>query len=85
VDFRCFDTLGEITVVGSVALIVYSLLRRFRPAPESIAVPRAQRGAMVPARPEEAPRGYMKVPAILVRLLLPMAGLVSLHFLLRLG
>ena len=84
VDFRGFDTLGEITVVGSVALIVYSLLRRFRPAPESIAVPRAQRGAMVSARPEELlPRGYMKVPAVLVRLLLPMAGLVSLHFLLR--
>jgi multicomponent K+:H+ antiporter subunit A len=84
VDFRGFDTLGEITVVGSVALIVYSLLRRFRPAPESIAVPRAQRDTMVSARPEELlPRGYMKIPAVLVRLLLPMAGLVSLHFLLR--
>ena len=37
VDFRGFDTLGEITVVGIVALTVYKLLRRFRPAPESIA------------------------------------------------
>ena len=44
----------------------------------------ATRNAMVSARPEELlPRGYMKVPAVLVRLLLPMAGLVSLHFLLR--
>ena len=43
VDFRGFDTLGEITVVGSVAITVYALLRRFRPAPESIAVPAAQR------------------------------------------
>ena len=42
VDFRGFDTLGEITVVGIVALTVYALLRRFRPAPESIEVPRAQ-------------------------------------------
>ena len=43
VDFRGFDTLGEITVVGCVAITVYALLRRFRPAPESIAVPRPQR------------------------------------------
>ena len=36
VDFRGFDTLGEITVLGAVALTVYALLRRFRPAPESV-------------------------------------------------
>ena len=42
VDFRGFDTLGEITVVGCVALTVYALLRRFRPAPESIASARAR-------------------------------------------
>src|SRR5690606_22502164 len=35
VDFRGFDTLGEITVLGIVALTVYALLRRFRPPPES--------------------------------------------------
>src|SRR3546814_10372594 len=34
VDFRGFDTLGEITVLGAVALTVYALLRRFRPAPD---------------------------------------------------
>ena len=39
VDFRGFDTLGEITVLCIVALSVFALLRRFRPAPESIAVP----------------------------------------------
>jgi multicomponent K+:H+ antiporter subunit A len=84
VDFRGFDTLGEITVVASVAIIVYSLLRRFRPAPESIAVPRAQRDSIVSSRPHELlPRGYARIPAVLVRLLLPMAGLVSFHFLLR--
>jgi multicomponent K+:H+ antiporter subunit A len=43
VDFRGFDTMGEITVVGIVALTVYKLLRRFRPPPESMSVPRAQR------------------------------------------
>ena len=36
VDFRGFDTFGEITVLAVVALTVYALLRRFRPAPESV-------------------------------------------------
>jgi Multisubunit Na+/H+ antiporter, MnhB subunit len=35
VDFRGFDTLGEIAVLGIVALTVYALLRRFRPAPKA--------------------------------------------------
>lgn len=35
VDFRGFDTFGEITVLGIVALTVYALLRRFRPAAEA--------------------------------------------------
>ena len=42
VDFRGFDTLGEITVLAVVALTVYALLRRFRPAAESIPVPEQQ-------------------------------------------
>ncbi|WP_380872149.1 monovalent cation/H+ antiporter subunit A [Sphingomonas sp. DBB INV C78] len=42
VDFRGFDTLGEITVLAIVALTVFSLLRRFRPAPESIPAPQQQ-------------------------------------------
>ncbi len=89
VDFRGFDTFGEIAVLGIVALTVYALLRRFRPAPETIHVPRAQRqdaARSVNALPdpdEKLPAGYMKIPAVLVRLLLPMAALVSLFFLLR--
>ena len=43
VDFRAFDTFGEITVLGIVAITVYALLRRFRPAAESIPVPEQQR------------------------------------------
>src|SRR5690606_26544354 len=43
VDFRGFDTLGEITVLAIVALSVYALLRRFRPAPDSIGSPEQQR------------------------------------------
>jgi len=87
VDFRGFDTLGEITVVGIVALTVYKLLRRFRPAPESIILPRPQRvGAEgdEPRDPDETlPLGYMRVPAVLGRLLLPVAGVISVFFLLR--
>jgi multicomponent K+:H+ antiporter subunit A len=45
VDFRAFDTLGEIFVVAAVALTAYALLRRFRPAPDSIAVPDQQASA----------------------------------------
>ena len=88
VDFRGFDTLGEITVVGIVAMTVYALLRRFRPATESIAVPAAQREAGAPQAPfaspdEPLPHGPLKIPAVLVQLLLPIAGAVSLYFLLR--
>src|SRR5690606_26132881 len=43
VDFRGFDTLGEISVLAIVALTVFVLLRRFRPAAESINTLRQQR------------------------------------------
>ena len=36
VDFRGFDTFGEITVFAVAALIVHALLRRARLAPEKI-------------------------------------------------
>ena len=35
VDFRAFDTFGEITVLGIVAITVYALLRRFRRLPKA--------------------------------------------------
>ncbi|TCT00575.1 monovalent cation/H+ antiporter subunit A [Paralcaligenes ureilyticus] len=84
VDFRGFDTLGEITVLGIVALTVYALLRRFRPPPESIDAP----GLHEPAGSNPDPdalisSGPMKIPAVLTRLLTPMAALLSLFFLLR--
>ena len=75
VDFRGFDTLGEITVLAAVALTVYALLRRFRPPRESIELPPQQRarGAVATDLVIRAPRrdttiGYMMVPAVLVRL-----------------
>ena len=91
VDFRGFDTLGEITVLAAVALTVYALLRRFRPPSESVDLPPQQR-ALPPEAPTDLVRvhaeagttlGYMMVPAVLVRLLLPIAGLLALHLFLR--
>ena len=39
VDFRGFDTMGEITVLAIVALTVFALLRRFRPRPTASRFP----------------------------------------------
>jgi multicomponent K+:H+ antiporter subunit A len=86
VDFRAFDTLGEITVLSVVALTVYALLRRFRPAPESRGIPRAQREDAARAAlgsGEGLPGGYLMVPAVVGRMLMPVAGIVSVYFLLR--
>ncbi|NYT83081.1 monovalent cation/H+ antiporter subunit A [Alcaligenaceae bacterium] len=93
VDFRGFDTFGEITVLGIVALTVYALLRRFRPPIESMTLPKARQrlpagGRLLDSFADPDPKtlvpdGVMKIPAVLVRLLLPMAALVSLYFLIR--
>ncbi|AMM25681.1 monovalent cation/H+ antiporter subunit A [Variovorax sp. PAMC 28711] len=91
VDFRGFDTFGEITVLGVVALTVYALLRRFRPAPESMALPAQQRAQpddgssdlLNPRRAKDTAVGYLMVPAVLVRLLLPLSVLVSVYFFMR--
>jgi multicomponent K+:H+ antiporter subunit A len=90
VDFRSFDTLGEITVLATVALTVFALLRRFRPPRESLAPPRQQRVVppgmtdLVPAQVAvDASPGFMMVPAVLVRLLLPIAGVIAAYLFLR--
>src|SRR5690625_6242530 len=92
VDFRGFDTFGEITVLGIVALSVYALLRRLRPPVETVATPLARRQLQpnllqtVFEEPDPAaplPEGVMKFPALLVRLLMPIAVLMSIYFLFR--
>jgi len=62
VDFRGFDTLGEITVLAAVAVAVYSLLRRFRPARESVEPPPQQLGQTARNAAED-----LFVPAVLMR------------------
>ncbi|MFV0601394.1 MAG: monovalent cation/H+ antiporter subunit A [Brachymonas sp.] len=91
VDFRGFDTMGEITVLGVVALTVYALLRRFRPPLESMEAPHQQRDIPLDLQTDvEHPRtaadtavGYLMVPAVLVRLLLPIMMLFAIHIFLR--
>ncbi|MCV2359980.1 monovalent cation/H+ antiporter subunit A [Paucibacter sp. TC2R-5] len=95
VDFRGLDTLGEITVLGCVALTVYALLRRFRPAPESMALPHQQlllapdiatdlvHANTATNSPKDGASGYLLVPAVLVRLLLPVALVIAVHLFMR--
>jgi multicomponent K+:H+ antiporter subunit A len=90
VDFRAFDTLGEITVLCAVALAVYALLRRFRPPRESIELPRQQQLAapetsdlVNPRTATDTAQGYVLVPAVLLRLLLPLALLIAAWLFLR--
>ncbi|HEY3497621.1 MAG TPA: hydrogen gas-evolving membrane-bound hydrogenase subunit E, partial [Polyangiaceae bacterium] len=91
VDFRAFDTIGEITVLGAVALTVYALLRRFRPPAESIEQPHQQRALspdivtdlVKPRTSADLPQGYLLVPAAIARLLLPVSFVVAAHFFLR--
>ena len=63
VDFRGFDTLGEITVLAAVAIAAYSLLRRFRPAGESIEPPPQQQSQSVETASDDmlVPRVWMRV------------------------
>jgi multicomponent K+:H+ antiporter subunit A len=91
VDFRGFDTFGEIVVLGIVALTVYALLRRFRPAREVMDLPPQQRALPAdvdtdlsnPRQTADTAVGYLMVPAVLVRLLLPFATLVSVYLFMR--
>lgn len=91
VDFRSFDTLGEITVLVAVALTVFALLRRFRPPKESMQLPAQQRllapdvvtDLVNPRQASDTALGFMMVPAVLVRLLLPIALVVSFYLFMR--
>lgn len=87
VDFRGFDTFGEITVLSIVAMTVYALLRRFRPAPESVAIPAQQANqvdhATLQTPAEQASQGYLMIPGVFLRLLLPVISMVAIYFFMR--
>ncbi len=89
VDFRAFDTMGEITVLAAVALSVFALLRRFRPAPDSIGSPKQQRiqDALDEADPDRKPgdtvSDYLLVPSTTMRWLFPVIILLAAYLILR--
>jgi len=68
VDFRGFDTLGEIVVFGIAGLVVHAMLRRARMVPE----------ARVGGDPDP-----LLIPNLVARLLLPLALAVSVYLFLR--
>lgn len=89
VDFRAFDTLGEIAVLGIVALTVFAVLRRFRPAAESIAKPEQQRiqnafDARIPERnPGDTVNDYLLIPAVIMTWMFPVIIVLAVHLFLR--
>ncbi len=74
VDFRGFDTLGEITVLGIAGLVIYALLRDFVPGTGAL--------SHAPAGGPEAARHPLML-ALVARLLLPLAVLVAVYLFLR--
>ncbi len=89
VDFRGFDTFGEITVLGIVALTIFALLRRFRPAPDSIEIPEQQRmqnaydDASANREIGETVRDYLWVPSIIMQWMFPFIILLAAYLFLR--
>ncbi|WP_206430585.1 monovalent cation/H+ antiporter subunit A [Sphingomonas sp. ABOLG] len=89
VDFRAFDTFGEITVLAIVALTVFSLLRRFRPAGESVGLPKQQlRQDAYDDAGEGRERGdtlsdYLLAPRVIIEWLFPVIIVFALYLLIR--
>ena len=88
VDFRGFDTFGEIVVLAIVALSVFSLLRRFRPAPESMERPEQQRHLMVTqgrgdTRDGEGGERYMPISSLIMNWMFPVIIVLAAYLFFR--
>ena len=89
VDFRAFDTLGEITVLGVVAITVFALLRRFRPAQESLGAPKQQRRQNAFDNEREnrdlgqTLREYLLVPRVIMQWLFPVIVVLAIFLFVR--
>ena len=77
-DWRQDVPFGEITVLGIVAITVYALLRRFRPAAESIPVPEQQRAqdSYEESHPDSGNtiKSAMATPALMMAMYQPMCS-----------
>ncbi|MCW5721477.1 MAG: DUF4040 domain-containing protein, partial [Devosia sp.] len=89
VDFRAFDTLGEITVLGIVALTVFALLRRFRPAADSVGKTEQQQiqAAFDDRAPErqigDTVKEYLLIPAVMMNWMFPVIIVLAVYLFLR--
>lgn len=89
VDFRGFDTLGEIAVLCIVALTVFALLLRFRPHPDSLEIPEQQRlqNAFDADHPDRATGDsiaeYLHIPSAIMRWMFPVTGMLAAYLFLR--
>ena len=89
VDFRAFDTLGEITVLCIVGLTIFSLLRRFRPAPESVATPDQQQHQNAHDASDDGReigdgvRDALRVPGLIMHWMLPVIITFAVYLLIR--
>ena len=89
VDFRAFDTFGEITVLGIVGLTVFVLLRRFRPYGDSLAEPKQKRVQAASDRKHEdrsegdTLKEAMLAPQVVMRWLFPFVVVFAVHLYLR--
>ncbi|MNI40413.1 Na(+)/H(+) antiporter subunit B [compost metagenome] len=89
VDFRAFDTFGEITVLGIVGLTVLALLRRFRPATDSLSQPMQKRVQDESDRLREGRvegdtlKDTMMIPGVVMRWMFPFIILLAVHLFLR--
>ena len=89
VDFRGFDTMGEIVVLAVVALTVFGLLRRFRPADDDRERPDQQleQDEFDDVHQErevgDTLKDYLLVPSVLMRWLFPVIVLLAAYLFLR--
>jgi multicomponent K+:H+ antiporter subunit A len=89
VDFRSFDTFGEITVLAIVGLTIFALLRRFRPAQEIVGLPEQQRiqnefdEASDGRNPGDSLRDYLFIPSVIMQWMFPAIITLAAYLFLR--
>jgi len=89
VDFRAFDTLGEIVVLATVALTIFALLRRFRPAEDNALLPYQQReqdesdDVQRDREVGETLKDYLLVPSVIMRWMFPVIVLLAAYLFIR--
>ncbi|MBL8583424.1 MAG: monovalent cation/H+ antiporter subunit A [Rhizobiaceae bacterium] len=89
VDFRGFDTMGEIVVLAVVGLTVFALLRRFRPAEDTAETPYQQReqdqfdDLRRDREVGETLKDYLLVPSVIMRWMFPVVVLLAAYLFIR--